>query len=62
MLSVEYSNDGVNFETVPNLTEVKASGTSDTHFNINAINHTFYRVSWEAGSNTAGTIVVTTNL
>jgi len=61
-LTVEYSNDGVNFDTVPALTDILASGSSDTHFNVNAINHSLYRVSWVAGSNTAGTIVVTTNL
>ena len=61
-LTVEYSNDGTNFDTVPALTDILASGASDTHFNINAINHAFYRVAWAAGSNTAGTIVVTTNL
>jgi hypothetical protein len=59
VLSVEYSNDRENFDQVPNLTEIVASGASSTHFNVNVINHKYYRVSWVSNSNTAGTITVT---
>lgn len=59
VLSVEYSNDGENFEQVPNLSEAVAIGASSVHFNINVINHLFYRLRWVAGSNTAGSITVT---
>lgn len=61
VLSVEYSNDGVNFEQVPNLTAILPIGAGQTHFNINTVNHKFYRANWVAGSNTAGTIVITTS-
>lgn len=61
VLEIEYSNDRVNFEQVPNLTATLPSGDGQTHLNINTINHRYYRIKWTAGSNTAGSIVVTTS-
>ena len=55
IISTEYSNDNVNWEEVPGLTETVATASEVVNFNINAINHKFYRIKWVSGSNTAGT-------
>lgn len=59
VVSVEYSNDQNQWSTMPDLSETLVLGSSLTHFNINAINHRFYRVYWDSNSNTTGTITVT---
>lgn len=50
--SVEYSNNGTDFEPVQGLIETVAADGS-LHFNINSISHIFYRLKWVSGSNTA---------
>ena len=45
-LELQYSNDNVNFETMPDMvlpTQV-SPGISQAHFNVNAVNHRFYRL------------------
>ena len=58
---LQYSNDGVNFELVPGLSQelTVSAGTSQAHYNVNAVNHNFYRlsVSPQTGSD-AGTITI----
>lgn len=58
VVNCQYSNDGVNWDAIPGLTETVTSANESVHFNINAINHAFYRITWAAGSNTAGTFAI----
>ena len=58
---IEHSNDGTNFSTVDNSTLTLASGSSNQCMILTNQAFAFYRVTFNKGTNSAGTYSITVN-
>lgn len=57
-VKIQYSNNGTNFNDVPNLSQVLPTGDSNVNFNLNTVTHRYYKVVLTVNSATSGTITI----
>lgn len=60
-VEIQWSNDRATWEQVPTLIETIATASGSASFNINVINHAYYRAVLTVGTATTGTVNIYVN-
>ena len=60
-LAIQWSNDGITWEQVPALIATLATASGSTSFNINVVNHSYFRAVLTVGTATTGTVNIYVN-
>ena len=60
-VAIQWSNDGLTWEQVPALIATLATASGNTSFNINVVNHSYFRAVLTVGTATTGTVNIYVN-
>jgi hypothetical protein len=60
-VEMQWSNDGATWEQIPSLIHTLSTASGSTSFNINVVNHSYYRAVLAVGTATNGTINIYVN-
>ena len=60
-VAMQWSNDGITWEQIPALIATLSTASGSISFNINVVNHSFYRAVLTVGAATEGTVNIYVN-